>query len=311
MKLQQFEYVLAIVDHDNHLSAAANALHTSQPGVSRQLRMLESELGLEIFRRTKNRIIELTEPGKLIVQTARRIMSDVDSLSALESDLASIDHGTLSIATTHSQARHTLPGVISSFVKDHPDVHVTLMQGDVEGVYEMASSGEADLAIGCESQRPFPGLVSLPCFELKRALIAPVGHPILDLEEIELSDIAQYPMISYNRRFSGHWKVQAAFERAGLTTNVVLNAIDADVCKTYVEMGLGLAILTAVCFDEKNDPGLRSRSVAHLFDSSMTYVRLRPNVYPRPYLLEFIRRYAPRYTSERVIRALADANRAY
>lgn len=303
MKLQQLEYVLAIVDHDNHLSAAARALRTSQPGVSRQLRLLESELGLEIFRRTKNRIIELTEPGKLIVETARRIMGDVGALSTLEQDLASVDHGTLSIATTHSQARYILPQVIGSFVADHPKVHVTMMQGDVERVYEMVESGDADVAIGSESQRQFPGLISLPCFELKRVLIAPAGHPILDLEQLELADIAKYPLINYSPRFSGYWKVHAAFERAGLKPNVMLSAIDADVCKTYVELGLGLAVLTAVCFDEKNDPGLRSRSVAHLFDSSMTYVRLRPNTYPRPYLLDFIRRYAPQYTPDRVIAA--------
>lgn len=305
MKLQQLEYVLAIVDHDNHLSAAAKALHTSQPGVSRQLRMLESELGLEAFHRTKNRIIELTEPGKLIVQIARRIMSDVETLQALEVDLMSSDQGALTIATTHTQARYILPKVIGPFVRDHPNVRITLLQGDVNGIYEMVRSGDADLAIGTESQRSFPDLLSLPCFELKRVLVAPAGHPILEIGEPTLDDIAKYPIITYNSQFSGYWRVMAAFERAGLQINVALSAIDADVCKTYVGMGLGLAIMTAACFDDSVDVQLRSLPVSHLFESSTTYVRMRPSTYPRPYLLEFIHRYAPQYTCERVRTALS------
>ncbi|MFI5614871.1 LysR substrate-binding domain-containing protein [Amycolatopsis sp. NPDC051903] len=306
MKLQQLHYVLEIFKHGNHLSAAAAALHTSQPGISRQLQLLESELGFEIFARTRNRIDGLTEPGKLVVELAQRIMSDVDALSSLKADLAASDRGTLTIATTHTQASYVLPKVVGPFVADFPDVHLVLKQGDPEGICTLLEAGEADIAIGTEVLPAFPELVNLPCFALPRAVIAPAGHPILS-RELTLPAIAEYPLITYDSRFSGHWKVRTAFERAGLEPKVVLSAIDAGVCKTYVRMGLGLAVLTKITFDPKHDTGLCTVDADHLFESSTTYLKLRRNTYLRPYLLEFIHRFAPRLTPDIVRATLKDA----
>ncbi|MTD53312.1 LysR substrate-binding domain-containing protein [Amycolatopsis pithecellobii] len=308
MKLQQLHYVLEIVNHGNHLSAAAEALHTSQPGISRQLQLLESELGFDIFARSRNRIEGLTEPGELVVDLARRIMSDVAALSSLKADLQATDRGTLTIATTHTQANYVLPKVIGPFVADFPDVQVVLKQGDPEGICALVQAGEADLAIGTESLHSFPDLVNLSCFALPRVVVAPAGHPILDAPELTLQRIAEYPIISYDSRFSGHWKVRTAFERAGLEPKVVLSAIDAGVCKTYVKMGLGLAILTKITFDPEQDNGLRALDADHLFESSTTCIKLRRNIYLRPYLLEFIHRFASRLTPDIVREILRQAS---
>ena len=304
MKLQQLHYVLAIADHGNHLSAAATALHTSQPGVSRQLQLLETELGFEIFARTRNRIDGLTEPGRLVVEIAKRIMSDVDALGSLKADLAASDRGTLTIATTHTQANYVLPRVIAAFVADYPEVQIILKQGDPEGICALVDAGEADMAIGTESLHTFPDLVNLPCFTMPRVVVAPDGHPILDGAALTLERIAEFPIITYDSRFSGHWKVRSAFERAGLEPKVVLSAIDAGVCKTYVKMGLGLAILTKITFDEDQDTGLHALDADHLFESSTTYIKMRPNTYLRPYLLDFVHRIAPRLTPDTVRAAL-------
>ncbi|HVV19571.1 MAG TPA: LysR substrate-binding domain-containing protein [Pseudonocardiaceae bacterium] len=304
MKLQQLHYVLEIANHGNHLSAAADALHTSQPGVSRQLQLLEAELGFEIFARTRNRIDGLTEPGRIVVDIAKRIMSDVDALASLKADLAATNRGTLTIATTHTQANYVLPKVIGPFVSAYPDVQVILKQGDPEGICAMVDAAEADLAIGTEALHEFPGLVNLPCFTMPRVVVAPTGHPILDGGDLTLERIAEYPIITYDSRFSGHRKTRAAFERAGLSPKVVLSAIDAGVCKTYVKMGLGLAILTKITFDPTQDVDLHALDADHLFESSTTYIKMRPNTYLRPYLLEFIRRFAPQLTPDVVREAL-------
>lgn len=301
MKLQQLEYVVAIVDHDNHLSAAAAALHTSQPGVSRQLQMLEAELGIAIFARTKNRIVGLTEPGQIVVDTARRVLSDAASLARLKKDLADANTGKLTIATTHTQANYVLPKVIKSFIVDYPKVQLAMLQGDPQAICDMVASGEADLAVGTDGPK-VDNLVELPCFELERVVVAPDGHPILSVEELTLEEVARYPLITYDSRFSGYWRVHNAMQRANLKPHVVLSAIDAGVCKTYLRMGLGIAVLTAITYDPKTDVGLSARDARHLFGSSTTYIRLRANTYPTGYLLDFIQRLAPRYTSD-VIRA--------
>jgi len=306
MKLQQLEYVVEIVDHDNHLSAAAAALHTSQPGVSRQLQMLESELGVPIFARTKNRIVGLTEPGQIVVDTARRILSDAASLARLKRDLSAANTGKLTIATTHTHASYILPKVIKSFIAEFPEVQLNLLQGDPESICEMVASGEADLALGTGGPH-LDNLVELPCFDLDRVLIAPEEHPILSVEDLTLEEIARYPLITYDSRFSGYWRVHDAMQRANLTPNVVLSAIDASVCKTYVRMGLGIAVLASITVDEKVDTGLRARDVRHLFEPSTTYLRLRANTYPTGYLLSFVHRVAPRYTTEMVRARLREA----
>jgi len=303
MKLQQLEYVLEIVKQGFHISGAANSLYTSQPSVSRQLQQFEEELGFAIFERSRNHIEGLTPAGEMVVEIAKRVMSDVGDLASLKDDLMSSNRGTLTIATTHTVANYVLPDVIRSFIKAYPDVQVVLIQSDPEGICALADEGTADLAIGTDSLSAHPRLVELPCFTLDRVVVVPDGHPLLARGEITLEDVAAYPIITYDHHFSGYWKVRAAFEAAGLDPKVALSAIDAGVCKTYVSAGLGIAVLTSVTFDAQRDAGLRSIPAGHLFQSSTTSIRIRANTFLRPYLLDFVHRVSPRLTPE-VVRAM-------
>ena len=296
MKLQQLRYVVEIVRHGNHLSAAADALNTSQPGVSRQIQLLELELGFEIFIRTRNRIIGLTEPGEVVFAIAQRIATDVAALKRLKSDMNSGNSGVFTIGTTHFQARYTLPPVVEKFVKNYPDVRLVLRQGDPEEICQLVEAGDVDLAIGTETVRQFPNLVKLDCSEIHRAIVAPLGHPLLSVPELTLAEIAKYPIITYDTRYSGRWKVMKAFTDLGLEPKIIMSGIDADVCKTYVSVGLGIAILATMAYDPERDTGIAARPLGHLMPTSTVQIVLRSNTYLRPFLLEFIKAIAPQLT---------------
>ncbi|HEY0247639.1 MAG TPA: LysR substrate-binding domain-containing protein [Gryllotalpicola sp.] len=298
MKLQQLEYVLEIVKQGFHISGAASSLYTSQPSVSRQLQQFEEELGFAIFERSRNHIEGLTPAGEIVVDIAKRIMSDVGDLASLKDDLMSSNRGTLTIATTHTVANYVLPEVIRSFITAYPEVQVELIQSDPEGICVLVDEGRADLAIGTDSLNSHPRLVELPCFTLDRVVVVPDGHPLLEKAEIALEDVARYPIITYDHHFSGYWKVRAAFEAAGLEPKVALSAIDAGVCKTYVSAGLGIAVLTSVTFDAERDSGLHAIPASHIFASSTTCIKIRANTYLRPYLLDFVQRVSPRLKPE-------------
>jgi len=304
MKLQQLRYAWEVFRHGNHISAAAEALHTSQPGISKQIQLLESELGFEIFSRKRNRIVGLSEPGREVISIAQRMLADADNLRNLGEDFTSRSGGSLIIATTHTQARYVLPKVIERFVKKHPSVRLGLRQGNPTQICELVESGEADLAIGTETIRDFPNLVRLPCFKLSRSVIAKLGHPLLQTKKLTLREIAKYPIITYDPAYSGRWKVMDAFRNAGIVPNVIFGAMDADVSKTYVELGLGIAILTTISFDPTHDKGLRARDASHLFDSSTTFVALRPYSYLRTFVFDFIKSLAPNLSAEFVRAAL-------
>ena len=309
MKLQQLRYVLEIVRHGNHLSAAAKALNTSQPGVSRQVQLLEAELGFGIFERTRNRIIGLTEPGREVLAIAKRLTAEMGSLRALKDEIKGGSHGTLTIATTHTQARYVLPNVIKTFVTAYPGVRLVLKQGDPEEICALVDSGDADLAIGTEITRQYPDLVRLECYKLERSLAAKVGHPVLDVEPLTLEAIAAYPIITYGPRYSGYRKVIKAFKDAGIEPKIILNAIDADVSKTYVEMGLGIAILTSITVEPTRDVGIKARDARHLFEPSTVAITLRANSYLRPFILDFIRATASHLTPAVVRLAIENASR--
>lgn len=300
MNLQQLRYVAEIARQGNHLSAAAEALHTSQPGVSRQIQLLESELGFDIFVRTRNRIIGLTEPGEHVLAIAKRVTTDLAGLRSLKEDLRSKDRGILTIATTHTQARYVLPKFIKAFIERYPSVQLNLKQGDLELICQMVEDGEADIALGPETVRSFPQLLKLPCFELPRSVVGLTGHPIFSVPDLTLEAVAAYPIITYDPRYSGRWKVMAAFKKAGIEPRITLSAIDADVCKTYAAMGLGLAILTSVTFDPEHDEGLSARDCRHLFASSTSTVAIRPGTYMRPFVLDFIASIAAHLTPKAV-----------
>jgi LysR family cys regulon transcriptional activator len=309
MKLQQLRYVLEIVRHGNHLSAAAKALNTSQPGVSRQVQLLEAELGFGVFERTRNRIIGLSEPGLEVLAIAKRVAADMSALRALKDDINGGNRGTLTIATTHTQARYVLPNVIKTFISAYPDVRLVLKQGDPEEICALVDSGDADLAIGTEITRRYPDLVRLECYKLERSVVAKVGHPVLDVEPLTLEAIAAHPIITYGPRYSGYRKVMKAFKDAGIEPKIILSVIDADVSKTYVEMGLGIAILTTITVEPVRDAGLRARDAHHLFEPSTVAITLRANTYVRPFILDFIRATAAHLTPAVVRGALRNASR--
>lgn len=288
MKLQQLRYVVEIVKQGNHLSAAADAMNTSQPGVSRQIQLLESELGVDIFLRTRNRIIGLTEPGEHVYAIAKRIAADLGTLRALKMDLESVDEGELVIATTHTQARYVLPNIVVDFIKRYPKVDLVMKQGDPESICQMVEDGEADFAVGPETMRPFPQLLRLSGNQIDRIVVGLEDHAIFKAPDLTLENLASYPIIAYDARYSGRWKVMESFRRAGLTPKISLSAIDADVSKTYARLDMGLAILTNVAFNRERDTGLAARDASHLFAPSTTTVSLRPTTYIRPFILDFI-----------------------
>lgn len=304
MNLHQLRYVLEIVRHGNHLSAAAESLNASQPAVSRQIQLLEAELGFSIFERTRNRIIGLTQHGQQVYEIAKRVSTDVDALRELKEDVSSGQRGTLVVATTHTQARYMLPKAIQRFLKSYPDVQIILKQGDADEIRMLVDAGEADLAIGARTSRRFPELVSLPLYELSRSVVARLGHPILEAEPLTLEAIARYPLIAYDHPHRGSRLVMESFDAAGLTPKVVLSAIDADVCKTYIELGLGISIFVSAAFDPARDVGLGERKATHLFPASSIHVMLRANSYLRPFALDFIKEVAPHLTPAVVRKAV-------
>lgn len=304
MKLLQIQYVVEVYRQGNHISAAAQALNTSQPGVSKQIKLLEYELGFEIFQRKRNRIVGLTEPGRAVIEIAQRVLNDIGDLSRIREDFVTIQQGTLMIATTHTHARYVLPKVIREFVKRYPNVRLGLVQGNPTEICEAVESGHADLAVGTETMRPFPDLLVLPCFPIHRSLIAKRGHPLLEVEPLTLEEIAMYPMISHDPFRSGRWKVIEAFEKAGIKPNVLFEAVDADVSKTYVELGLGISVLASLAVDPERDQLLGARDVRHLFESSTTHVTLRANTYVRRFVFDFIELLAPQLTRKAVQLAL-------
>lgn len=304
MKLRQLRYVVEVFRHGNHLSAAADFLNTSQPGVSKQIQLLESELGFAVFQRKRNRILGLTEPGCRIIEIAQRVISEVDSLKVVRDDFAIQGQGSLTIATTHTPARYILPEIIEKFVRHYPLVRLGLRQGNPTQICEMVEAGEADIAIGTETSQPFPNLVRMPCMQLSRCVVAKRGHPILRAKQITLAEIAKYPVITHDPAFSGRWRVMEAFKKQGLNPRFIFGIVDADVSKAYVERGFGIAILAAVSIDAKRDAGLRARDVSHLLEPITTYISLKKNGYFRQFVFDFIKSISPELTSERVVSLL-------
>ncbi len=309
MKLQQLRYVLEITRHGNHLSAAAQALNTSQPGVSRQIQLLEEELGFSIFVRTRNRIIGVTPPGEHVIDIARRVIDDVGALRSLREQASASDRGTLTIGTTHTQAKYVLPRVILTFVERYPEVELVFREGDPEEICQMVEDGVADFAIGTETKGSFPHLVKLPCFEIERSVIACLGHEILTVAKLTMQEISKYPLIVYGARHSGRSKVMKAFREAGIEPKISLSAVDADICKTYVELGLGIAILADIAFDPTRDTRLCARSARDLFESSTCFVTMRPTAYLRPYVLDFLNIVSPALTPAVVRDTMRSARR--
>ncbi|MBL8396407.1 MAG: HTH-type transcriptional regulator CysB [Candidatus Accumulibacter sp.] len=307
MKLQQLRYLVEVARRGLNVSEAAEALYTSQPGISKQIRLLEEELGVTVFERGGKRLTAITEPGRVVLEIAERILRDAENIRRIGEEYSGGDSGSLVIATTHTQARYALPAVVKSFVDRHPLVRLSLHQGHPAQIAEWTLKGEADIAIATEALDQYPQLVMLPCYQWVHCVIAPDGHPILDERSLSLNALARWPLITYDPAFAGRSRINKAFDLAQLKPNVVLTAIDADVIKTYVGLGLGLGIIARMAFDPQRDIGLQALPAEHLFGSNTTRIGLRRGTHVRRYEYDFIEIFAPHLTRRAVDMALAGA----
>ncbi len=305
MKLSQLQYICEVANQGLNVSEAAEALHTSQPGVSKQIRMLESELGVPIFSRAGKRFVDLTPPGEEILQAAQRILREIDNIRRIGQDFGADDEGVLTIATTHTQARYVLPSVIQRFRKRYPKVRLQLRQGSPQQICALAAAGEADVAIATEAVASSEKLIALPCYRWNRCVVVPAQHPLLEKTgPLTLADIAAHPIVTYDFAFAGRSLMNQVFEEAGLRPNVVLTALDSDVIKTYVELGLGIGLLAKMAFDPQRDLGLRMINAAHLFPPSTTWVGIRRGSYLRGFIYDFLELFAPHLKREGLKAAL-------
>ncbi len=304
MNLQQLRYLNEIVRRGLNISEAAAALYTSQPGISKQIKLLENELGIEIFVRNGKRIVALTEAGNTILEIAQRILHDSDNMKQVGQEFQEQDSGHLILATTHTQARYVLPPAVKKFIKRYPKVKLGLHQGNPTQIAEQVLNREADIAIATEALSQYEGLVTLPCFDWYHCVVVPPNHPLLEVKRLTLARLAEYPIITYDFAFSGRSKIDAAFAAANIEPNIALTAIDADVIKTYVELGLGIGILAELAFIPERDRHLRMIEAKHLFNPSTTRIAIRKNEYLRGYTYDFIELFAPHLTREVVNKAM-------
>ncbi|MGH8582349.1 MAG: HTH-type transcriptional regulator CysB [Gammaproteobacteria bacterium] len=310
MKLQQLRYLMELVRHRLNISATAEALFTSQPGISKQIKLLEDEIGLQIFVRRGKHLTEMTPAGKDIVEVAGQIMESVDAIKRIAADYQDPQHGSLTLATTHTQARYALPGVIKAFMKRYPGVALHMLQGTPTQISEFAVQRKADFAIATEALELFDELVMLPCYRWNRSIIVPAGHPLAAKRRLTLEAIAQYPIVTYVFGFTGRSQLDQAFSARGLKPQVVLTAVDADVIKTYVKLGLGVGIIASMAYDPRADTPLRALDAGHLFEPSITKIGFRKGIFLRAYMYDFIELFAPHLTRERVQAAARARTRA-
>jgi LysR family cys regulon transcriptional activator len=307
MKLQQLRYLTEIARRGLNVSEAAEALHTSQPGVSKQIRALEDELGIDVFVRHGKRLVSVTEPGKAVIAIAERILAEASNLRRAGEEFANEKLGTLTIAATHTQARYALPKAVAEFKKRYPSVQLHMHQGNPTQICEQVLAGEADLCVATEAISLYPDLVSLPVYQWNRCVVVPPKHPLLKEGTLTLENLAKYPIVTYDFAFANRSLVQKAFESRGLQPNVVLTALDSDVIKTYVELGLGVGILAKMAFDPKRDRTLKAIDASHLFESSTTRLGVKRGAYLRRYAYEFIEMFAPQLPRSIVERAVTGA----
>ena len=305
MKLQQLRYIVEIQRQGLNVSEAAETLYTSQPGISKQVKLLEDELGIAIFERSGKRFTGVTAPGKVVLSIAERILREAENLKRASAEFAMGDTGRLVLAATHTQARYALPVVVRDFVAQHPAVKLEMHQGSPTQIAEWVVAGEADIGIATEALDQYPELITLPVRQWTHSVIAPEGHPILKSQPLSLNELARWPLITYDTAFTGRSRINRAFERIGAQPNIALTALDADVIKTYVSLGLGLGIIARMAYDPARDFGLQAIDAAHLFGSNTTRIGLRRGTYIRQYEYDFIELFASQLSKKTVDRAMA------
>ncbi|MEN9539424.1 MAG: hypothetical protein RLZZ126_1659 [Pseudomonadota bacterium] len=309
MNFQQLRSVRETVRQGFNLTTAADALHTSQPGVSRQIRELEDELGIEIFGRAGKRLTGLTGPGEAVLPIVERLLQEAENLRRAGQDFTSRDHGLLTIAATHSQARYALPPAVRDFRALHPGVSLRMRQGTPHQIAEMLLSGEADVGVATEALAGYPDLAALPSYQWTHAVLVPHGHALAAEadagQRLTVERLAQFPIITYEAGYTGRSHIDEGFQRRNQMAQIVLEAMDADVIKTYVELGLGVGIVAAIAYDEQRDAHLRAIDAGHLFAPNLTRVAVRRGAYLRTYVYDFIQTFASPLTRTVVDRALA------
>lgn len=308
MKLQQLRYIWEVAHHDLNVSATAQSLYTSQPGISKQIRLLEDELGVEVFSRSGKHLTRITPAGEIIIEMAGEILRRVESIKRAAEEFSNERQGTLGIATTHTQARYALPRVIQAFRQEYPDVALHMNQGTPVQIAEMAANGTVDFAIATEGMEHFTDLIMMPCYRWNRAVVVPRDHPLALKEELTLADVAAEPIVTYVFGFTGRSRLDEAFDAEGLTANVVFTATDTDVIKTYVRLGLGVGIIADMAFDPVVDKDLVTLDASHLFQASITRICCRKGTFMRRFMYDFIELFAPHLTREIVEAAFACSN---
>ncbi|HVL01740.1 MAG TPA: CysB family HTH-type transcriptional regulator [Dongiaceae bacterium] len=301
MNFQQLRIVRETVRRNFNLTEVANTLYTSQSGVSKHIKDLEDELSVELFVRKGKRLLGLTEPGKEMVKIVERMLLDARNIKNLAEQYSQQDSGSLTIATTHTQARYALPKVVTEFKKLYPKVHLKLHQGSPAEIAQLLMDGEADIGVATETLGEIPELASFPYYGWHHAVIVPEDHPLVQPPPLTLDDIAAHPIITYHEGFTGRGLLEKTFHDAGLLPDIVLSALDADVIKSYVELGLGVGIVASVAFNPERDRGLRMLDCSHLFDEVFTRLAVRRGHLLRRYAYHFIELCAPELTEARVM----------
>lgn len=309
MKLQQLKYIWEVSRHNLNVSVTAQSLFTSQPGISKQIRLLEDELGVEVFARSGKHLTHVTQAGEAILERAGDILLKVESIKQVAQEFSNEKVGNLSVATTHTQARYALPEPIERFIAKYPQVSLQLNQGSPVQIAEMAADGMVDFAIATEGLDLFDDLVMMPCYNWNRCILVPDGHPLSSVSEPSLELVAKYPIVTYVFGFTGRSKLDDAFTAHGLSPKVVFTATDADVIKTYVRLGLGIGIIAEMAYDPEQDKGLTAISANHLFESSTTMIGCRKGTFLRAYMYDFIEMFAPHLTRSIVDEAFEKSTR--
>ncbi len=304
MKLHQLRYIREVARQGLNVSVAAEVLHTSQPGVSKQIQLLEEELGLQIFHRSGKRLTSVTEPGQAILEMAERVLREMENIKRVGEDFTQESEGCFTIATTHTQARYRLPTAVKAFVERYPAVRLNIHQGSPTQVAELVANGEADVGIATESIAEQESLAALPCYTWNRCVVVPHGHSLIEQQPLTLDKIAQFPIVTYDLGFTGSTSVKRVFEAQGIDPNIVITAIDSDVIKTYVELGLGVGLLAKMAYNPERDQNLEVLDASHLFPDSTTYLGVRRDAYLRGYIYEFIQLIAPHLDRQTVNAAL-------
>lgn len=296
MKLQQLRYIWEVSRNGLNVSATAQVLYTSQPGISKQIRLLEDELGVEIFARSGKHLSHITAAGEQVLAVTGEILRKCEQIKQIASEFSNERKGVLAVATTHTQARYALPPVISKFMAEYPDVSLHMNQGTPAQIAEMAADGAVDFAIATEGLEAFPELISMPCYRWNRCVVVPKGHPLASVKKLTLEQLAEHPIVTYVFGFTGRSKLDEAFNMRGLTPKVVFTAADADVIKTYVRLGLGVGIVAGMAVDARQDSDLVVLDASHLFESSVTKIAFRRGTFLRGYMSAFIEQFAPHLT---------------